>query len=176
MPECRIIRHWASPVPDWKKLTMPGPVRYRTKATQSGIFWSGTGLRWQMPEYRCRRYFSGCRCPPLRIWLRCDYLINCSKLLTFNCWLLFNTFRFAWHELNTSLKGAVSRKKCWVMGMGRWKITEIKGPVYWKVVEGVYRYSRWQQMELLDKGELKRRLADSAWDWDPTFKKWKRQP
>ncbi len=25
-------------VPDWKKLTMPKPVQYRTKLTQSGIF------------------------------------------------------------------------------------------------------------------------------------------
>jgi hypothetical protein len=30
MPDC--------PVPDWKKLTMPGQVQYRTKLSQSGIF------------------------------------------------------------------------------------------------------------------------------------------
>ncbi len=38
MPECRTVRHSVSPVPDWKKLTMPKTVRYRTKLTQSGIF------------------------------------------------------------------------------------------------------------------------------------------
>jgi hypothetical protein len=37
MPECRTVRHPVSPVPDWKKLTMPEQVRYRTKFTQSGI-------------------------------------------------------------------------------------------------------------------------------------------
>ncbi len=36
MPECRTVRHPVSP--DWKKLTMPKSVRYRTKLTQSGIF------------------------------------------------------------------------------------------------------------------------------------------
>ncbi len=43
-PECRTFRYPISPVPEWKKLTMPEVVRYRTKPTQSGIFWSGTGL------------------------------------------------------------------------------------------------------------------------------------
>ncbi len=38
MPECRTVRHPVSLVPDWKKLTMPEQVRYRTKVTQSGIF------------------------------------------------------------------------------------------------------------------------------------------
>jgi hypothetical protein len=38
MPECRTVRHPVSPVPDWKKLTMPKHVRKRTKLTQSGIF------------------------------------------------------------------------------------------------------------------------------------------
>ncbi len=38
MLECLTIRHPVSPVPDWKKLTMPEQVRYRTKLTQSGIF------------------------------------------------------------------------------------------------------------------------------------------
>jgi hypothetical protein len=65
LPECRIIRHPDSPVPDWNNLTMPEPVRYRNKAAQSDIFWPGTGLRWQMPECRCRRKFSRCRCPPM---------------------------------------------------------------------------------------------------------------
>jgi hypothetical protein len=37
-PECRTVWHPVSLVPDWKKLTMPKPVRYRTKLTQSGIF------------------------------------------------------------------------------------------------------------------------------------------
>ncbi len=36
--ECRTVRHPVSLVPDWKKLTMPEQVRYRTKLTQSGIF------------------------------------------------------------------------------------------------------------------------------------------
>jgi hypothetical protein len=31
LPEYRIIRHPVIPVPDWKKLTMPEPVRYRIK-------------------------------------------------------------------------------------------------------------------------------------------------
>ncbi len=38
MPECRTVRHPVSPVQDWKKLTLPEQVRYRTKLTQSGIF------------------------------------------------------------------------------------------------------------------------------------------
>ncbi len=38
MPKCRTVRHPVSPVPDWKKLTMPKQVRYGTKLTQSGIF------------------------------------------------------------------------------------------------------------------------------------------
>ncbi len=38
MPECRTVRHPVSLVPDWKKLTMPEQVWYRTKLTQSGIF------------------------------------------------------------------------------------------------------------------------------------------
>jgi hypothetical protein len=38
MPECRTVQHPVSAVPDWKKLTMPEQVRYRTKLTQSGIF------------------------------------------------------------------------------------------------------------------------------------------
>jgi hypothetical protein len=38
MPECRTVRHPVSPVPDWKKLTMPEQVRYRTKVTQSSMF------------------------------------------------------------------------------------------------------------------------------------------
>jgi hypothetical protein len=38
MPECRTVQHPVSPVPDWKKLTMPKPVRYRTKLMQSSIF------------------------------------------------------------------------------------------------------------------------------------------
>ncbi len=38
MPECRTVRHQVSPVPDWKKLTIPEQVRYQTNLTQSGIF------------------------------------------------------------------------------------------------------------------------------------------
>ncbi len=38
MPECRTVRHPVSLVPDWKKLTIPEQVRYRTKLTQSGSF------------------------------------------------------------------------------------------------------------------------------------------
>jgi hypothetical protein len=38
MPECQTVQHPVSPVPDWKKLTIPEQVRYRTKLTQSGIF------------------------------------------------------------------------------------------------------------------------------------------
>jgi hypothetical protein len=44
-PDYRIVRHPTSSVPDRKKLTMPEPVRYRNKVTQSGTFWPGTGLR-----------------------------------------------------------------------------------------------------------------------------------
>jgi hypothetical protein len=36
MRECRTVRHPVSL--DWKKLTIPEQVRYRTKLTQSGIF------------------------------------------------------------------------------------------------------------------------------------------
>jgi hypothetical protein len=36
MSEYRTFRHPVSPVPDWKKLTMPEPVRYRNKVMQSG--------------------------------------------------------------------------------------------------------------------------------------------
>jgi hypothetical protein len=38
MPECRTVRHPVSPVPERKKLTVPEPVRYRTKLMQSRIF------------------------------------------------------------------------------------------------------------------------------------------
>ncbi len=38
MPECRTVWHPVSPVRDWKKLTIPEQVRYRTKLTQFGIF------------------------------------------------------------------------------------------------------------------------------------------
>jgi hypothetical protein len=38
MLECRTVRHPVSPVPDWKKLTMPEQDRYRAKLTQSGFF------------------------------------------------------------------------------------------------------------------------------------------
>jgi hypothetical protein len=38
MPKPVRYRPPVSPVPDWKKLTMPKPVRYRTKLTQSGIY------------------------------------------------------------------------------------------------------------------------------------------
>jgi hypothetical protein len=38
MPECRTVRHPVRPIPDWKKLTMPEQVWYRTTLTQSGIF------------------------------------------------------------------------------------------------------------------------------------------
>jgi hypothetical protein len=34
----RTVRHPVSPVPGWKKLTMPEIVRYRNKVTQSDIF------------------------------------------------------------------------------------------------------------------------------------------
>jgi hypothetical protein len=47
MPECRTVRNPVIPVPDSKKLTMPKPVRYWTKLTQSGIFlvWYRTKIR-----------------------------------------------------------------------------------------------------------------------------------
>ncbi len=38
MSECRTVQHPVSQVPDWKKLTIPEQIRYRTKLTQSGIF------------------------------------------------------------------------------------------------------------------------------------------
>ncbi len=38
LEKCRTVQHPVSPVPDWKKLTMPKQVRYRTKLMQSGIF------------------------------------------------------------------------------------------------------------------------------------------
>jgi hypothetical protein len=38
MPECRTVRHPVSPVSDWKKLTIPEQVLYRTNLTQSDIF------------------------------------------------------------------------------------------------------------------------------------------
>jgi hypothetical protein len=37
MPECRTVRHPVSLVPDWKKLTMPEQVRYRTKIWDAGM-------------------------------------------------------------------------------------------------------------------------------------------
>jgi hypothetical protein len=66
-PECRIVRHPVSLVPDWKQLTMLQRIRYRCKATQSSIFLvrhrtekSGTGMPmpalvlWMpMPTYDC---------------------------------------------------------------------------------------------------------------------------
>jgi hypothetical protein len=38
MPECRTVRHPVSPVPDWKKLTMPEQFWYWIKLTLSSIF------------------------------------------------------------------------------------------------------------------------------------------
>ncbi len=38
MPDCQTVRYPVSPVPEWKKLTVPEPVRYRSKLMQSGIF------------------------------------------------------------------------------------------------------------------------------------------
>ncbi len=37
MLECRTVRHPVCLVPEYKKITMPEQVRYRTKPTQSGI-------------------------------------------------------------------------------------------------------------------------------------------
>jgi hypothetical protein len=36
--KCCSVWHPISPVPEWKKLTMPGLIRYWTKLTQSSIF------------------------------------------------------------------------------------------------------------------------------------------
>jgi hypothetical protein len=35
MPECRTVRHLVSPVPEWKRVPMPEPVRNLNKKTQS---------------------------------------------------------------------------------------------------------------------------------------------
>ncbi len=56
MPECRTVRHPVSPVPDWKKLTMPEQVQYRTKLTQSGIF---------LVRYRTKSWDAGMSMPAL---------------------------------------------------------------------------------------------------------------
>ncbi len=45
--KCRTVRHPVCPVPDWKRMHMRDPVRYRNKGTQSG-----TGLRCRKPECR----------------------------------------------------------------------------------------------------------------------------
>jgi hypothetical protein len=60
IPECRTIRHPVSPVPDWKKLTMPEPGRYRNKATQSGIF---------LVRYRTEMTDAGIPMPALVFWM-----------------------------------------------------------------------------------------------------------
>jgi hypothetical protein len=56
MPECQTVRHPVSLVPDWKKLTMLKPVRYRTKLTQSGIF---------VVQYRTKIWDAGVPMPAL---------------------------------------------------------------------------------------------------------------
>jgi hypothetical protein len=44
------------------------PLRYRDKGNQSGVpDCSSKGLRYRMPECRCRRHQSRCRCPALQI-------------------------------------------------------------------------------------------------------------
>ncbi len=40
IPECRTVRHPVSPVPEWIKIPMPEPVRYRNKGTK----WSSIGM------------------------------------------------------------------------------------------------------------------------------------
>ncbi len=49
MPQCRTDRHSVSMVPEYKKITMPKPFRYRNKETQPVLESSSTGLRWLMP-------------------------------------------------------------------------------------------------------------------------------
>jgi hypothetical protein len=60
MPESRTVRHLVSPVPEWTKIPMPEPVQYRNKGPQSG-----TRLRYRIPECRCRRHRTRCRCPAM---------------------------------------------------------------------------------------------------------------
>jgi hypothetical protein len=45
MPQCQTVQHLVSPVPDWKTGTMPEPVRFRNKGTQSG-----TRMVWYQTE------------------------------------------------------------------------------------------------------------------------------
>jgi hypothetical protein len=56
MPECWTFWHPVSPVPDWKKLTMPEQVRYGTKLAQSGIF---------LVQYRTKIRHAGMPMPAL---------------------------------------------------------------------------------------------------------------
>ncbi len=67
MPECRTVRHPVSPVPEWPKIPMLEPARYRNKKTQSG-----TG----MLRYRNEIQDAGLPAAPSLYW---PHLQSCTK-------------------------------------------------------------------------------------------------
>jgi hypothetical protein len=77
MPECRTVRHPVSPVPVWKKLTMPEQVQYRTKVTQSSIFFSPVpdqNLGCQNADAGVSFHDADAQLCPLQCW-RCRPLV-----------------------------------------------------------------------------------------------------
>jgi hypothetical protein len=77
LPEYRTVRHPFSPVPDWKKLTMPEPDRYRNKTTQSGIF---------LVRYRTEMTDTGIPMPALVFWMPMPtYAFSAQPIETIQC-------------------------------------------------------------------------------------------
>ncbi len=67
MSEYRTGRHPVDPVPEWTKIQIPKPVRYRNKGPSPVPECSDTGLRCRMPEWRCRWHGPRCQCPAMVI-------------------------------------------------------------------------------------------------------------
>ena len=65
MPECRTGRHLISPVPNEQKRRCPNQSGTGIRGPSLVPECSGTGLRYRMPECRCRRYRPRCRCPAM---------------------------------------------------------------------------------------------------------------
>ncbi len=85
MPECRTVRHPVSLVPDWKNLTMPKPVRYWTKLTQSSIF---------LVRYRTKIRDAGMPMPALVCSMPMPSYGNCR-------FYIYSTVSVAWRKFTS---------------------------------------------------------------------------
>ncbi len=63
MPQCLTDRHPVSLVLEWKKYDAGTGIRRPSPLLE----YSGTRLRWLMPEYRCWRHQPWCWCPTMPI-------------------------------------------------------------------------------------------------------------